>query len=144
MKTYFIAGRSKEFESVSNQFVNVSDSESSREPTEAVHNNSQMSFRKVNSFEKGFTQLLTLINLQKLAGKLRTIQSTSLPISRATTNSIGGGSLRMKLIDRSKAQASSAQVLDQAGPQVQRSATLKVRAFCFFYFSFVLVPFGFC
>uniref|UniRef100_A0AC34F731 Guanylate cyclase domain-containing protein n=1 Tax=Panagrolaimus sp. ES5 TaxID=591445 RepID=A0AC34F731_9BILA len=101
MKTYFIAGRSKEFESVSNQFANVSDSESSREPTEAIHNNSQMSFRK------------------KLAGKLRTIQSTSLPISRATTNSIGGGSLRMKLIDRTKAQATSAQVLDQAGPQSQ-------------------------
>ena len=35
----------------------------------------------------------------------------------------------MKLLDRSKAQASSAQVLDQAGPQVHRSATLKVRYF---------------
>ncbi|KAE9556006.1 hypothetical protein FO519_000752 [Halicephalobus sp. NKZ332] len=101
MKTYFIAGRSKEFESISNQFMNVSDSDSSREHTEAIQASQQMSFRK------------------KLAGKLRTIQSTSLPISRATTNSIGGGSLRMKLLDRSKAQASSAQVLDQAGPQSQ-------------------------
>uniref|UniRef100_A0A7E4V052 adenylate cyclase n=1 Tax=Panagrellus redivivus TaxID=6233 RepID=A0A7E4V052_PANRE len=103
MKTYFIAGRSKEFESVSNQMLNISDSESSREHTEAVivSSNPQMSFRK------------------KLAGKLRTIQSTSLPISRATTNSIGGGSLRMKLLDRSKEQAASAQVLDQAGPQSQ-------------------------
>lgn len=47
MKTYFIAGRSKEFESVSNQFITVSDSESSREPTEAVQGNQQISFRKV-------------------------------------------------------------------------------------------------
>uniref|UniRef100_A0AC34PUL0 Guanylate cyclase domain-containing protein n=1 Tax=Panagrolaimus sp. JU765 TaxID=591449 RepID=A0AC34PUL0_9BILA len=101
MKTYFIAGRSKEFESVSNQFITVSDSESSREPTEAVQGNQQISFRK------------------KLAGKLRTIQSTSLPISRQNTNSVGGGSLRMKLLDRTKTQTSSAQVLDQAGPQSQ-------------------------
>lgn len=48
MKTYFIAGRCKEFESISNQFATVSDSESSRDHTELNQNNTQMSFRKVN------------------------------------------------------------------------------------------------
>uniref|UniRef100_A0A914DFV2 adenylate cyclase n=1 Tax=Acrobeloides nanus TaxID=290746 RepID=A0A914DFV2_9BILA len=49
-------------------------------------------------------------------------------MSRATTNSIGGGSLRMKLLDRSKGnQASSAQVLNQAH-QVHRAATLKYQS----------------
>lgn len=50
MKTYFINGRSKEFESISNQFVNVSDSESSREHTSVeaqLSAQQQMSFRKV-------------------------------------------------------------------------------------------------
>lgn len=52
MKTYFIAGRSKEFESISNQFVAVSDSECSREPAEPKQTpeDQRLSFRKVTSY----------------------------------------------------------------------------------------------
>ncbi|CAD5210753.1 unnamed protein product [Bursaphelenchus xylophilus] len=77
IKTYFIAGRSKEFESVSNRLA-LSDSESRSEP---------------------------IVDGQKISAKLvdrkRTADSASLPISRATTNSTCGGSLRMRLLDRS-------------------------------------------
>lgn len=54
-----------------------------------------------------------------MAGKLKTIQSSSLPISRVTTNSVGGGSLRMKLLERNnKAQTCSAQILNHQDVQV--------------------------
>ncbi|KAI1721567.1 adenylate and guanylate cyclase catalytic domain-containing protein [Ditylenchus destructor] len=112
IKTYFIAGRTKEFESTSCQFINPSDTESAKDHTATALDNSQsqtdtsqkLSFRK------------------KLVCKLKTIQSTSLPISRATTNSTGGGggSLRMKLLEKNnKAQTCSAQILNQEDQDVQ-------------------------
>ncbi|KAI6195414.1 hypothetical protein M3Y96_01228800 [Aphelenchoides besseyi] len=80
MKTYFIAGRSKEFESISNRLA-LSDSESRSETVGAdpISISQHPSFRKVSKF--------------------RSIESASLPISRATNST--GGSLRARLLDRS-------------------------------------------
>lgn len=99
MKTYFIAGRSKEFESASGQFFQntVSDSDSARDGL--------ISGESAGIYKASFRK--------KLVDKLRTIQTNSLPpISRGTTTttsqsqlmggggSTAGGSLRMKLLDR--------------------------------------------
>uniref|UniRef100_A0A915DNB1 Uncharacterized protein n=1 Tax=Ditylenchus dipsaci TaxID=166011 RepID=A0A915DNB1_9BILA len=56
MKTYFIAGRSKELESASNQFINASDSDSGREQSatlDQLHSETgqKLSFRKSQSID---------------------------------------------------------------------------------------------
>ncbi|CAK5079689.1 unnamed protein product [Meloidogyne enterolobii] len=110
MKTFFIAGRSKEFESASGQFLNTisGDSDSARGDGGLASLESGAGVYKA-SFRK------------KLVDKLRTIQTNSLPpVSRAGTTTTttsqqliggsnitpfhafgGGGSLRMRLLDRS-------------------------------------------
>ncbi|KAF7633992.1 hypothetical protein Mgra_00006620 [Meloidogyne graminicola] len=169
MKTFFIAGRSKEFESASGQFLNTisGDSDSVRvvdggggiASLESGNGIYKASFRKVRKIHKNtkykeicilykenqnyinrhsvFSETQNYFNfifLQKLklVDKLRTIQTNSLPpVSRACTttttttsqqlienNTIqfnafgGGGSLRMRLLDRSFDNTTQQQLLN--------------------------------
>ncbi|VDM41187.1 unnamed protein product [Toxocara canis] len=89
MKTYFIAGRVQDADAGT---TSCSDSAKEAAPIDTSMSRSQISFRK------------------KLTNKLKSAQASSLAMNRGGNVSSGGGSLRMKLLERNR-ESNSVQFL---------------------------------
>ncbi|CAJ0941909.1 unnamed protein product, partial [Mesorhabditis belari] len=103
LKTYFIAGRNE-----ANVYDGIERVEREIAPNGQSSKNVGMSFRKASIPERWFKTGAGVTGRLKIASKLKTIHTNSLPMRGGQS---GGGSLRMKMIEKNKGASNSTQLL---------------------------------